>query len=88
MKKEQKRRSIVKALTYRLGATMATFLITFTFTGNLKLATTIGCLDALVKFILFYINERLWMRTTWGYPSNHPSTSSHYDTQEAFSKLK
>lgn len=88
MKKEQKRRSLVKALTYRVGATIATFSITLAFTGNIKLASTIGFLDGIVKFLLFYINERIWIRTNWGYHINHPSILSDYENQEAFSKLK
>lgn len=88
MEKEQKRRSITKALTYRLGATIATFSIAFIFTGNIKLASTIGFFDAIVKFLLFYINERIWIRTNWGYQVKHSSILSDYENQESFSKLK
>lgn len=67
MRKEQKRRSFVKAISYRFGATLATFSVAFLFTGNIELATSIGLVDTIVKFILFYINERFWMTIKWGY---------------------
>lgn len=88
MKKEQKRRSLIKAITYRIAATIATFSIALTFTGNIELATTIGLLDAVVKFLLFYINERIWIRTNWGYQVDYSSTSVDYEHQEAFSKIQ
>lgn len=65
--KEQKRRSLIKAVTYRIAATLATFLIALVFTGDMELATTIGLIDSIVKFILFYVNERIWIKTNWGY---------------------
>ena len=65
--KEQKRRSILKAVTYRTLATFATFLVAYTFTGSLELATSIGLIDSGIKFVLYYLNERVWLRTNWGY---------------------
>lgn len=88
MKKEQKRRSLIKGITYRIAATIATFSIALTFTGNIELATTIGFFDAVVKFLLFYINERIWIRTNWGYQVDYPSRSVDYEDQEAFSKFQ
>jgi len=65
--REQKKRSWLKAISYRCLATVATFGITYGFTHNLELATSIGLLDTGVKLMLYYINERLWLRTRWGY---------------------
>jgi uncharacterized membrane protein len=68
--KEQKRRSILKAVTYRTLATFATFTVAYILTGSLELATSIGLIDSVIKFILYYVNERVWLRTKWGYQAS------------------
>lgn len=65
--RETQKRSITKAITYRLLATISTFSLAYFFTGNLELASQIGVLDFLIKFALYYLNERVWNQTTWGY---------------------
>lgn len=65
--KETKKRSITKAVTYRLAATVATFTLALIFTGSIEIATTIGLLDFVVKFTIYYLNERLWTLVSWGY---------------------
>jgi len=78
--KEKKRRSIIKAITYRASATVATFSIALFFTGNIELATSIGLIDTTVKFVLYYINERIWIRTQWGY-QKVPQKLAQHDTK-------
>lgn len=65
--KEKKSRSLSKAVTYRVLATIATVFIAYFFTHNLELATSIGLIDTVIKLLLFYINERVWTRLKWGY---------------------
>ena len=65
--KETKRRSIIKAVTYRSLATIATFTLAYLFTGDLKIASSIGVLDFGVKFAIYYFNERIWTFVGWGY---------------------
>lgn len=65
--KETKKRSITKAVTYRLGATVATFTLAYVFTGSIEIATSIGILDFFVKFTIYYLNERVWTLVPWGY---------------------
>ena len=67
--KEQKRRSFIKGITYRLMATLATFTLALWFTGSLEIAGQIGVLDFIIKFIIYYTNERVWNYTNWGYRS-------------------
>jgi uncharacterized membrane protein len=74
--KEKKRRSVFKAVTYRVSATFATFGLAYAFTGSLEIASQIGLLDFIVKFIIYYLNERIWNKTTWGY---HSRTGINYD---------
>lgn len=70
--KETKNRSIIKSISYRLAATLATFSLALIFTGSLEIATNIGLLDFVVKFIIYYANERAWTLTTWGYKKETP----------------
>lgn len=67
---EGKRRSVIKAVTYRVSATVATFTLAYAFTGNLEMAGQIGVLDFIIKFLIYYVNERLWTKTSWGYQDN------------------
>lgn len=66
---EKKSRSITKAMTYRVSATLATFTLAYVFTGSLEIASQIGFLDFFVKFAIYYMNERVWTKTGWGYKS-------------------
>lgn len=75
--KETKQRSITKAITYRLGATVATFSLAYIFTGSIEIATSIGILDFFVKFTIYYLNERVWTLVPWGYQKK-----SHNRTNE------
>jgi len=60
--KEAHFRSIVKALSWRAFATIATILIVFIFTRKLVLSLGIGAVEVVVKLILYYIHERIWLK--------------------------
>lgn len=87
--KETRKRSITKAVTYRSLATVATFTLAYAFTGSIEIATSIGLLDFVVKFAIYFVNERLWNLTSWGYlktennikkENYHAATSSTVET--------
>ena len=46
MAEEQKKRSIVKTLTWRIGASLDTFVIAWIITGDCKMAGSIGGIKA------------------------------------------
>lgn len=64
--KDRHRRSIVKAVTFRIVATLATIIIVYLVTGNLKLSGLLGGLDLISKFILYDLHERIWEGISWG----------------------
>ena len=73
--KESPSRSLVKALSYRILATFATFLISFIVFHNytektLSEISGISAIIALSEFFLkiffYYIHERLWANIRWG----------------------
>ena len=59
-------RSIAKAVTWRVGGTVVTFLVAWLFTHQLELAAQIGILDTVIKIGAFYGHERLWNRLQFG----------------------
>lgn len=63
---EKKRRSIIKASTWRFTATIITMTIAYCITGEIESSLEIGFLDALVKMIFYYFHERIWNRINWG----------------------
>lgn len=63
---ETTKRSIVKALTYRIWQSLNTFLISLVITGKLDLAAAIVSLEVLVKIIVYFFHERIWNKVKWG----------------------
>jgi adenylylsulfate kinase len=66
MQYETKRRSILKAISWRTWATITTALIVFIFTGRFALAITIGLLEVFAKMALYFLHERFWQRIRYG----------------------
>lgn len=58
--RESHLRSILKACTWRVTATLTTGLIAYSVTGHVAMAVTIGGLEFVLKFALYYAHERLW----------------------------
>lgn len=63
---QKHRRSIVKAVTYRMFATMTVFLVAFAYTGQIGSSLKIGGTAAVAKTALYYTWERLWSNISWG----------------------
>ena len=59
-------RSIVKAITWRAGGTVVTFMVAWILTGNLSLSAGIGLVDTVIKIGAFYVHERIWNRLQFG----------------------
>lgn len=51
---------LIKAIGYRLWGTLATIIISFIFTGNVKISVSIGICEVISKIILYYIYEKMW----------------------------
>ena len=59
-------RSILKAVSWRIGGTLVTFGVAWFLTKSIDLATQIGLLDTGLKIGAFYFHERLWHRIKMG----------------------
>jgi len=63
---ETRKRSIVKAISYRIFGTIITMLIVYSFTGKFVLSLGVGFIDIFSKLALFYVHERVWHKVKWG----------------------
>jgi uncharacterized membrane protein len=63
---ENRKRSILKTLSWRTIATITTTIIAFALTGQFKLALSIGVIELFTKLFLYYIHERAWTRLKFG----------------------
>ena len=65
MTTDLKKRTIVKTLTWRVTASLTTFVIAWTLTGDLLIGATIGSIEAIAKIFLYYFHERIWNNISW-----------------------
>ena len=63
---ETHRRSLAKAVSWRVTGTIDTFVISFIVTGKLTLAGSIAGTELLTKILLYYFHERIWALIPWG----------------------
>jgi len=63
---DTKRRSVVKATTWRLLGTLDTFVLSNIFTKSIKHATGISLIELITKPILYFFHERFWNSVFWG----------------------
>jgi uncharacterized membrane protein len=60
------KRTLLKTVSWRVVATFTTAGVTFLLTGRLDFAISVGVVDSLVKFLIYYFHERLWSRSPFG----------------------
>jgi len=54
--------SVVKAITWRVFASVITIILVLIYTGELHLAAKVGALDVIVKLVVYYVHERIWLK--------------------------
>jgi uncharacterized membrane protein len=59
-------RSISKAVSWRVGGTVVTFVIALLVSGKIDIAAKVGLLDTFIKIGVFYFHERIWHRISFG----------------------
>ena len=64
--REVVKRSIVKAISWRIIGTLDTICIAFFITGHIRDALSIGLIEWITKMILYFFHERTWNRIKWG----------------------
>ena len=64
--KVTKTRSVLKAISWRIIGTLDTMALGWLITGNPIMGLKIGALELFTKFALYYIHERIWLRSKFG----------------------
>ncbi|MSZ98515.1 MAG: DUF2061 domain-containing protein [Actinobacteria bacterium] len=64
--KASRRRSLAKAITWRITGTADTFVITWIVTGKTSTAGLIAGTEVITKVSLYYFHERAWTKIKWG----------------------
>jgi uncharacterized membrane protein len=64
-----RKRSIVKALTYRVVIVCLDFGAIYLFTGKVEVALGFMVVSNLYTTVGYFIHERLWARSQWGMES-------------------
>ena len=65
MSADLKKRTIAKTMTWRITASLTTFLIAWILTGDLLIGVSIGSIEAVTKIFLYYFHERIWNNVSW-----------------------
>jgi len=63
---ESHRRSLTKAVTWRVTGTIDTFIVSWLLTGEPKVALSIAGIEFFTKIFLYYSHERVWNKISWG----------------------
>ncbi len=72
---ETTQRSLAKAISWRLLATVITSSLVYAWTGEGSFAATVGLADTVVKFFIYFGHERLWNRIPFGRQRKEPEYS-------------
>lgn len=59
-------RSVAKTISWRVVASLTTAVIVLLLTGQFKIAFAVVGVEAVAKFIVFYLHERAWSAVKWG----------------------
>ena len=60
MFEESAMRSVFKAISWRVLATLTTAILVYLITGSTEFAVTVGLLEGIAKIALYYFHERFW----------------------------
>lgn len=64
--RETRFRSLIKTVTWRVLATLGTWLVVYLFTGQFWESLGASITAAIFSMIPYYIHERAWNRISWG----------------------
>ena len=71
--REAHRRSLAKAVSWRITGTVDTFVISAIVTGKLTIAGSIAATELVTKILLYYFHERVWATIPWGHHKMTPT---------------
>jgi uncharacterized membrane protein len=66
----QPKRHLAKAITWRILASLTTFIIGWIVTDDMEFGMAIGAADVVIKIALYYFHERIWYHSGFGIVPN------------------
>ena len=63
---ESRKRSLAKAITWRIIVITVLTAVTWLFTSDAQVTVSIVIVANTINVIVYYIHERLWERVKWG----------------------
>ena len=64
--REYLKRSVVKAVSYRIVVVIADFIAVYFFTGKIEIAIGFVVVSNVYTSVLYFLHERFWDRVAWG----------------------
>ena len=61
-----KTRTILKSISWRIVGTLDTMALGWIITGSPLVGLKIGALELVTKFVLYYLHERIWLKSKYG----------------------
>ena len=58
----QRKRHIVKTISYRILSTLIGFLIMWWISGSIEIGAAFGVIELVYKPVQYYIHERVWYK--------------------------
>jgi uncharacterized membrane protein len=58
--KKSRIRHIAKSITWRIVASITTFVLAYLFFGDLAKASGLMAVEVVIKMLLYYLHERAW----------------------------
>jgi len=68
---ESHSRTVFKAISWRIIATMTTMILVYIFTKELFVSIGVGVFEVIAKITFYYIHERICHKVDWG-KKKHP----------------
>jgi uncharacterized membrane protein len=56
------KKHLLKTITWRIFASVVSFLTAWIISGDIQVGLTVGSVDIVLKFVLYYIHERIWYK--------------------------
>ncbi len=63
---DEHKRSVLKAISWRIIATFTTIFLVYVFTGRLVLSVGVGFFEVILKVVFYFFHERVWDRIEFG----------------------
>ncbi len=64
--RSSRKRSVVKAVTYRAVIVCLDFLVIYLLTGKIKMAAGFMIVSNVYTTVAYFVHERVWARIKWG----------------------